>query len=53
VVGIAALRKLRHMVDKDIAQTETNRARGRILLIGILIAAALGLGFLLRNSLFG
>lgn len=52
VVGIATLRKLRRMVDEDEAQTARQRARSRILLTGILIAAALGLGFLLRNSIF-
>ena len=53
VVGIAALRKLRRMVDADAAQTASNRARARLVLTIILIAAALGLGFLLRNSIFG
>lgn len=49
VVGIAALRKLRRMVDADHAQTAANAAHGRRLLTLILIAAALGLGFLLRD----
>ena len=49
VVGIAALRKLRHMVDADQAQTAANAARSRRLLTLILIVAALGLGFLLRD----
>ena len=49
VVGIAALRKLRRMVDADQAQTAVNAARSRRLLTLILIVAALGLGFLLRD----
>ena len=53
VVGIATLRKLRRMVDDDHAQTAARQTRSRILLTGILIAATLGLGFLLRNSIFG
>lgn len=53
VVGIAALRKLRRMVDEDHAQTAANRVLGRKLLTAILIIAALGLGFLLKNSIFG
>lgn len=53
VVGIAALRKLRRMVDEDHAQTTANRVLGRKLLTAILIIAALGLGFLLKNSIFG
>ena len=53
VVGIAALRKLRRMVDDDRAQTAANEALGRKLLTAILIVAALGLGFLLKNTIFG
>ena len=49
VVGIAALRKLHRMVDADQAQTAVNAARSRRLLTLILILAALGLGFLLRD----
>lgn len=48
VVGIAALRKLHRLVAADAAQTAADRARGRKLLIAILLAAALGLIFLLR-----
>ena len=49
VVGVAALRRLRTLVDADQAQTHRNASQARLLLIIILIAAAAGLGFLLRK----
>lgn len=52
VVGIAALRKLRRMVDEDSAQTAARQTRGRLFLAGILIATTLGLAFLLRDIIF-
>lgn len=52
VVGIAALRRLRKLVDEDAAQTQRNHARARLLLPLILIGAAVGIGFLLRSLIF-
>jgi hypothetical protein len=52
VVGIAALRKLHRMVAADAVQTAADRARGRRMLLAILLLAALGLTFLLRATLF-
>jgi hypothetical protein len=52
VVGIATLRKLHRMVDADAEQSAAQRARSRKLLAAILIVVALGLGFLLRDTLF-
>jgi len=51
VVGLAALRKLRRMADEDHVQTVANRTLGRKLLVLILILAALGLAFLLKNAI--
>jgi len=53
VVGVSALRQLRRMVDEDHAQSAANRALGRKLLTAILIIAALGLAFLLKNAIPG
>ncbi len=52
IVGIAALRRLRKLVDEDAAQTQRNHAKARLLLPLILISAAAGLGFLLRSLIF-
>jgi hypothetical protein len=53
VVGIAALHRLRQMVDADAAQMSRNRTRARRLLSIALLIVVLGLGFLLRNVIFG
>lgn len=50
-VGIAALRRLRRMVDEDQSQRVANHARARVLLTVIVLAAAVGLGFFLRRLL--
>ncbi|HTJ96321.1 MAG TPA: hypothetical protein VL381_02550 [Rhodocyclaceae bacterium] len=52
VVGIAALRRLRRMVDEDQAHEAGKLTRARYVLIWILIAAAFGLIFVLRHIIF-
>jgi hypothetical protein len=53
IVGIAALRRLRKMVDADAAQTAENHTRARRLLVVVLMIAVVTLGFLLRGAIFG
>ena len=52
VVGIAAMRRLRRMVDDDQANEAGKLSRARYIVIWILIAAAFGLVFVLRHVIF-